>query len=123
MFCKICFDAGRTDYTTHNIRDSARNTICPYLLSIKCRNCGYTGHTASYCKIKKVCHPVKKPVVVKHIDIPKPKPINMFTALLCDEDEDEEDIIEELPPVSNIVWGQGFKDSVAMSWGDAVVCV
>ena len=50
MFCKVCFDASKSDYKTHNVRDSASNVVCPLLLNTKCRTCGYFGHTTKYCK-------------------------------------------------------------------------
>ena len=52
-FCAVCHAAGRPGYDTHFVRadkfDRFSEITCPYLLSIKCRNCGGTGHTASYC--------------------------------------------------------------------------
>lgn len=53
-FCAVCHAAGRPGYDTHFVRadkfDRSSAITCPYLLSIECRNCGGTGHTASYCK-------------------------------------------------------------------------
>ena len=53
-FCAVCHAAGRPGYDTHFVRadkfDRSSAITCPYLLSIQCRNCGGTGHTASYCK-------------------------------------------------------------------------
>jgi len=53
MFCAVCHAAGRPGYDTHFVRadkfDRSSAITCPYLLSIECRNCGKTGHTASYC--------------------------------------------------------------------------
>jgi len=51
MFCKVCFDASKSGYNTHNVRDYASNVVCPLLLNTKCNNCGYFGHTTKYCKI------------------------------------------------------------------------
>ena len=50
MFCKVCFDASKSDYKTHNVKDSASNVVCPLLLNTKCYKCGYFGHTTKYCK-------------------------------------------------------------------------
>jgi hypothetical protein len=50
-FCKVCFDAGKTD-TAHFIRSSPdKNSIitCPTLLATQCRYCAQTGHTVKYC--------------------------------------------------------------------------
>lgn len=53
-FCAVCHAAGRPGYDTHYVRadkfDRSSAITCPYLLSIKCRICGETGHTSSYCK-------------------------------------------------------------------------
>ena len=51
-FCKVCYDANQPNYDTHYIRESTApnaNVVCPYLLSMKCLNCGLSGHTISYC--------------------------------------------------------------------------
>ena len=50
-FCKICFDLGRSGFDNHYVRDSARNTTCPYLLNTKCKNCQCFGHTVTYCNM------------------------------------------------------------------------
>lgn len=55
-FCAVCSSAGRPDYNTHFVRadkfDRNSEITCPYLLSIQCRICGASGHTASYCKFQ-----------------------------------------------------------------------
>lgn len=55
-FCAVCSSAGRPDYNTHFVRadkfDRNSAITCPYLLSIQCRICGESGHTASYCKFQ-----------------------------------------------------------------------
>lgn len=47
-FCKVCFHAGKN--SSHPLRNDAGQTLCTYLLSLKCRNCGKCGHTVKYCK-------------------------------------------------------------------------
>lgn len=133
----MCFDLGRSDYDKHNVRDSARNTTCPFLLNTKCRNCGYFGHTTRYCKMPSHLNPVAP----KHIHIVKQvtKPKNAFQ-LLCmelDEHEDEEEVKndeevknndeeknddekqeeDELPDLSKVLWGKRFTKK---SWADQV---
>lgn len=133
-FCKICFDLGRSNFNNHNVRDSARNTTCPYLLNTKCRNCGYCGHTAKYCKMLPQLNPLLKKPAPKHIEIVKQptKPNNAFELLCMELDDDEEvnkddeevnkdDEVDEeenqLPDLSKVLWGkaQGKK-----SWADQV---
>ena len=50
-FCKICYDAGKSEsiYGSHNVRDRYGNTTCPYLLTLRCRRCDKLGHTQSHC--------------------------------------------------------------------------
>lgn len=54
-FCKICYDAGNSDYSTHNIKafnfkKRCVEITCYYLKNITCTRCGKKQHTASYCK-------------------------------------------------------------------------
>ena len=48
-FCKVCFDAGKPDYTSHYVKTYDAKVICPTLLNQSCLNCGRLGHTISYC--------------------------------------------------------------------------
>ena len=53
-FCKVCYDAGLpvADYTDHFVKDQpgpGGKVVCPTLLAQKCLNCGFAGHTSSYC--------------------------------------------------------------------------
>ena len=55
MFCKFCRDAGRDDYTTHNVRGPGGKLTCKVLAQIVCQYCQEKGHTVGYCsdRIKK----------------------------------------------------------------------
>jgi hypothetical protein len=100
LYCKLCFDLKNTGFNTHNVRDTEKNITCPYLLKIKCRNCGLTGHTASYCS-----DPKKNNIhdsTVKHIIVHEPN-----THLNC-KDLEEDFNNHKLPPISSIKWGFGF---------------
>ena len=120
-FCKMCFDLGRPDFDKHNVRDAARNTTCPYLLNYKCRNCGYYGHTSSYCKMSRNLNPTPHKPPPKHITIVKPvfRPTNVFEHLEChnldDEVSKQDDL--EFPDLSKVQWGKGF---LRKSWADEV---
>lgn len=129
MFCNLCFNANRPNYNKHSLRDFAGNTICPYLLSIKCLTCGQSGHTPKYCK-----NIFKTPPSINNL--PKDKPVtrydkiksirtvinNSFMCLNIEDDDPNNDPIEEdeyayLKP-ENVIWGVGFKDTLGLRWGD-----
>ena len=102
-FCKVCFDAGKTD-TAHFVRktpDPKSPVVCPTLLALQCRYCDHAGHTVKYCALLKKNNKDKarvdnhlrrvnfKPPVVEY----KPKNNNLF-ALLDDSDNEDNN---ELP--------------------------
>jgi len=142
MFCKVCFDASKSDYKTHNVKDSASNVVCPLLLNTKCRACGYFGHTTKYCKsagkpvvaTKAYVRPAVKvvePVVVPFsVPVSVPKKKGAFACLeedICiDADEDELHSpceVEELDfDKETIIWGVGFKSMIGKRWADVVGC-
>jgi len=123
MFCKMCSDANKPGFNLHNLKDRAGNTTCPYLLNLKCLNCGIFGHTTRYCRVKSVPEiKVKKPLPV----IPKVVPIKKALNFQClynydDEDIDMDDEVEDeyayLNP-SNVMWGKGLRDMVVVVWAD-----
>lgn len=135
MFCKVCFDASKSDYKTHNVRDSASNVVCPLLLNTKCHKCGYFGHTTKYCKL------ADKPVVRKAyvrpvLKAPAPAlaPVKVsLSAYACLAGLEDEDIcqesssceVEELElelDKEEIIWGVGFKSMIGKKWADVVGC-
>ncbi len=88
MFCKVCFDASKSDYKTHNVRDSASNVVCPLLLNTKCRTCGYFGHTTKYCKLGNNARSkayVRPPVKV-HVSVPVSVPLKRGAFACLDEE-------------------------------------
>lgn len=131
MFCKVCFDASKSGYNTHNVRDYASNVVCPLLLNTKCNNCGYFGHTTKYCKMS---GSVKKaPIVytksVKLVpSVVEVKNKNMFAGMVCSDAEDEEDSDdnsdESVMDFENdpIIWGVGLTSMVGKRWADVVGC-
>ena len=52
-YCKVCHDAGKSDYNKHGLKDKNGKTICPYLLSLQCNTCKAFGHTQKHCDKKK----------------------------------------------------------------------
>jgi hypothetical protein len=114
LYCKICFDLKNYQFNTHNVRDKERNITCPYLLKIKCRNCGLLGHTASYCSHLKNNYIHYS--TVKHIIIPLPNP--QFNSKDVKEDFNN----HQLPPISSIKWGFGFVSDKTSTylWADEV---
>jgi hypothetical protein len=143
MFCKVCFDASKSDYKTHNVRDSASNVVCPLLLNTKCRACGYFGHTTKYCKSagkpvvasKAYVRPAVKVVVPVPVSVPLKR--GAFACLeedICEDvDESEDEVLtrdslgpgvaEELDfDKETIIWGVGFKSMIGKRWADVVGC-
>jgi hypothetical protein len=129
MFCKVCFDASKSGYNTHNVRDYASNVVCPLLLNTKCNTCGYFGHTTKYCK-SGVSGSVKKaPIIytksVKLVPaVVEVKSTNMFAGMICSDAEEEEDSDEEVMDFENdpIIWGVGLTSMVGKKWADVVGC-
>jgi hypothetical protein len=55
-FCKVCFDAGKTEqeYTCHFLKDRPGpngKVVCPTLLATECRYCRKRGHFKSHCPV------------------------------------------------------------------------
>lgn len=56
-FCSFCYNNQEKEsmYTSHDLRDRAKNITCPVLFDVVCRHCGATGteaHTPKYCPYK-----------------------------------------------------------------------
>ena len=128
MFCKVCFDASKSGYNTHNVRDYASNVVCPVLLNNKCNGCGFFGHTIKYCKFggdgsaKKVAFvkTVKKVSVQSNV-----MSKNMFAGMVCLDVEEPEDTYDEsVMDFENdpIIWGVGLTSMVGKRWADVVGC-
>lgn len=146
-FCKICYDAGNSNYGTHNIKFynlKLRYTeiTCPYLKNITCTRCGLKSHTASYCKedIKKINNniftnsenkqtkEIKKQIEKKQQCDLSNTLTNMF-CILVNNNEEEETFEEKLNytfngeilgKLSDIVWGKGIKNNEKL-WADTIV--
>jgi len=103
-FCKVCFDAGKSEaeYTSHFVRASPEPTakvVCPVLLQAECGYCHEKGHTPSYCKLAKTHQKEKQRQeyeAKKRAEVAKPakkadkKPMNVFAALMDSSDDEEE---------------------------------
>jgi len=131
MFCKVCFDASKSGYNTHNVRDYASNVVCPLLLNTKCNNCGYFGHTTKYCKIGGGGSVKKAPIVytksVKLVPaVVEVASKNMFAGMICSDAEEEVDIMhdESVMDFENdpIIWGVGLTSMMGKKWADVVGC-
>jgi hypothetical protein len=127
MFCKVCFDASKSGFNSHNVKDRAGNVVCPILLNTKCRACGYFGHTTKYCKkaVKHepkltVCEVVSAPAVA----VVKFTPTNMFAMLDTDSDTDTESCVSDdgVMDFENdpIIWGVGLQSMIGKRWADVL---
>lgn len=138
MFCKVCFDASKSDYKTHNVKDSASNVVCPLLLNTKCHKCGYFGHTTKYCKLDTkpvACKVYARPVLKVPLSVPLPLLVPVKRgAFACLEDLNDDICQEIIPALSpsgveeldfdkeEIIWGVGFKSMIGKRWADVVGC-
>lgn len=125
MFCKVCFDASKPGYKTHNVRDYASNVVCPVLLSTKCNGCGYFGHTTKYCKFGGSAKKVTFVKTVKTVSVPTNVSKNMFAGMVCLDVEEPEDTYDEsVMDFENdpIIWGVGLTSMVGKRWADVVGC-
>ena len=143
MFCKVCFDASKSDYKTHNVRDSASNVVCPLLLNTKCRACGYFGHTTKYCKLGNNARSKAyvRPAVKVHVSVPVQVPLKRGAFACLDEEICEDACEDNVSPTGvdacvaeacvaeeldfdkeTIIWGVGFKSMIGKRWADVVGC-
>ena len=124
MFCKVCFDASKNGFNTHNVKDRAGNVVCPILLNTKCRACGYFGHTTKYCKNTK--QNIKQTVreVVPVVKVPRSNPTNSFAMLDCYESDDCVSCVSDdgVMDFENdpIIWGVGLQSMIGKRWADVL---
>ena len=142
-FCKICYNLGLSNFNNHNVRDSARNITCPYLLNTKCKKCGYFGHTSKYCKMKinfNINHSLLSTNTLNNNHNNNNKSLSQFKNYFellnnqsiinhndhdyhvhdgdgDDDDDDDDDDEERLPDLSKIQWGKIVNNK---SWADRV---
>tara|TARA_B100001093_G_scaffold19649_1_gene17696 strand:+ start:1032 stop:1412 length:381 start_codon:yes stop_codon:yes gene_type:complete len=119
----MCFDSNRIGFDNHNVKDSSGNITCTYLINIKCYSCGNFGHTPKYCKANKNIKFNKSTTYYKSPPLsssPSLSLVNTF-AILSNELTNSDNLIDtdELPPVSDIIWGVGFKSTLNnKSWAN-----
>ena len=133
MFCKVCFDASKPDYKTHNVRDGASNVVCPLLLNTKCHKCGYFGHTTKYCKLGSNTRSTAyvRPAVKVHVPVSVPVSVKRGAFACLDEEICEDACDDNVSPTGveeldfdkeTIIWGVGFKSMIGKRWADVVGC-
>jgi len=89
-FCKVCKDAGKSDFN-HWVKDRSGATICPTLLSLECRFCFGSGHTVKYCPTLKERGQTPHQYNTKPV-APEQKPSTQFSSKNAySELEDDED--------------------------------
>ena len=126
-FCKVCFDAGKTEkeYSSHYVRsDPGPNSkvVCPTLLSLSCGYCGNCGHTPKFCptlssnkkteakQMSKIQAMEKRELEEKNANKKKVQvQTNKFAAFDDDEDSDSEPE-QTLPQVASKVVSASFAD-------------
>jgi hypothetical protein len=105
-FCKVCFDAGKTEseYTNHNVKKynvltAKMETVCPTLNATECRYCYKLGHTTKFCPVleerkKNETSRVRENRNVAQVRpaekvVESKKPTNVFAALYDSDEENE----------------------------------
>jgi len=127
-FCKVCKDAGKSDYTSHYIKDSTGKVCCPYLLGLVCGYCGITGHTPKFCPAlkgdqKKITFKENtakyQEKIITHTSRISNIKVTRFAAAFGDSDSDDEkvkiEVVEEYPeirfkPVNTDCYGRVIKE-------------
>ena len=94
-FCKVCFDAGKSEemYSSHFVRASPNPTAqvcCPTLLGQECRRCGKKGHTVSRCTVSIRDAAETRVVMPKVMVAAKVDVKNGFNALVDSSDSEDE---------------------------------
>jgi hypothetical protein len=103
-FCKVCFDAGKN--SNHPLRNEKGQTVCTYLLSLFCKNCGKVGHTISYCTMilnKKNLPPKQSALLICHkttscltMRIPENRKQENRVCIIREEETKEEKMMKQL---------------------------
>jgi hypothetical protein len=102
MFCKFCANIPTTDFNNHNLFDKNGKTICPRLLSNKCKVCNKLGHTESHCQLK----------------------YNIFSYLEDEEQYHSKDMNIDMDKdyfnltTNPIIWGKGTTLLQGQNWAD-----
>ena len=121
MFCKVCYDAKKPGYETHNVKDYASNVICPLLLNTKCNKCGYFGHTIKYCKINIIKKVVKFDEDIK-MTCSNGEIKNIFELLdkesYSNNNNNNNIIDDDIIIMDDIIWGVGLKSMIGKRWAD-----
>ena len=130
-FCKVCFDAGKTD-TAHFVRLNSNPdspVTCPTLLALQCRYCFKSGHTVKYCSVLKQNNKEKErerrtTTVQQPVIIPvTKKSTNKFDALMEDSDDEDNDtnnvIEEQFPTLAPVV----SQKETTISWASKAAAV
>ena len=134
-FCKVCFDAGKE--SAHPLRNAAGQTVCTYLLSLRCNNCRKSGHTVKYCKEpKKFTQQQQAPAVrMPAVQMAPPKQENLkeksrfevFHKLIQAEEEKEsqrerEELAKQLKEIAHKTnFPEMSKKTVAKKASDSIL--
>jgi len=106
-FCKVCFDAGKTEseYTSHYVRktpDPNSELLCPVLKATECRYCHQMGHTISRCAVREQNNSRRRSDVAPSQVVQQQAPVAQQQAPLAKksnnkyaafEEDDEEEVV------------------------------
>ena len=131
-FCKVCFDAGKSEnvYTNHtvktmNVRTGKLETTCVTLLALECRYCFTAGHTVKFCPAIKENNKGRKENEIQHArerhaatvaqqaaDTKEKSVVKKGFALLQEESDDDDEVVA--PTVAPTVVDQDNVDFPAL---------
>ena len=79
-------------------------------------NTNFNTHNTKNSKNQIICPILKKTQCYNHEDY---RNTNKF-CLLIEDDKDNTETEDTLPPLSDIIWGIGFRSTMNISWADQV---
>ena len=95
MHCKVCESAKKplSVINSHYPKNRDGFTVCPTLLSQKCKGCGKSGHTVKYCVPVAAPMAVPKKAAVKKVT--KIALVNINVLYESSDDEEQEQVQEQ----------------------------
>ena len=104
MHCKVCESAKKplSVINSHYPKNRDGFTVCPTLLSQKCKGCGKSGHTVKYC-VPVAAAPVAAPKKAAVKKVTKIALVNINVLYESSDDEEQEQVLlQDVPLHANV---------------------